>query len=158
MLTCTKKVWGKKASKICMETAKKRKSTAADTQLLIGKDSAAGKCRWSEGKEKAKWWRKIQRSAQTDGENKPVTIEYLLLSQKDSHLTHFRMPSLFHCAGAAQWSSLRTPDFPRVQLSDLAWLPTLLFCGSADETGGLGDHGSNPQCISPAELQSTAEH
>lgn len=136
---------------------KKRKSTAAGTQVLIGKDSTAGKRRWSRGKEKAKQWWKIQRSAQTDGENKPVTIEYLLLSQKDSHLTYFRTPNLFHCAGAAQWSSLRATNFPLAQLSDLAWLPTLLFCGSADEPGGLADHGSKSQCVSPTELQSAAQ-
>jgi len=45
MLTRTRKVWGRKASKICMETAKKRKSTAAGSQLLIGRDSSAGKGR-----------------------------------------------------------------------------------------------------------------
>lgn len=135
-----------------METDKK--STATGTQLLIGKDSTAGKCRWSKGNEKAKlWWK---RSAQMDGENKLVTIEYLLLSQKDSHLSHFRIPNLLSCARAAQWSSLRAIDFPLLQLSDLAWLLTLLFCGSADETGGLGDHGSNPQCSSRAKLHSTA--
>lgn len=107
-----KKFGAKKASKICMETAKKRKSTAAGTQLLTGKQSTAGKPRWSEGTEKAKWWWNIQRSAQMDGENKPVTIEYLPLSQRDSHLTHFRTPKLFHRAGAAQWSGLRATDFP----------------------------------------------
>lgn len=52
---------------------------------------------------------------------------YLLLSQKDSHLSHFRIHNWFHCAGAAQWSSLRATDVPLVQLSDLAWLPSGCF-------------------------------
>lgn len=125
MLTCTKKVWGKKkASTICTETAKKRKSTAAGTQL-IGKDSTAGKRRWSEGKEKAKWhWEMM--SAQRDGENKAVTIGCLLLSQ-DTHFRYFSIHSLFHWAGAAQWSSLWATNVPLVQLSDLAWLPSGCF-------------------------------
>lgn len=143
----------KKASTICTETAKKRKSTAAGTQLLIGKDSTASKCRWSEGKEKAKWCWEIM-SAQRDVENKPVTIGYLLLSQKNSHFSHFRIHRLFHWAGAAQWSSLRATDIPLVQLSDLAWLPSARFVAMQIRQG---DHSSNPQHVSPAELQSTAQ-
>lgn len=129
-----KRFEAKKPAKSAQKLPKKRKSTAAGAQLLIGKDSTAGKHWWNKGKEKAKWSWKIQRSAPKDGENKQVTIEYLLLPQKDSHLTHFRTPNLFHCGGAAQWSSLRDTNFPLVQLSDLAWLPVLPFCGSADET------------------------
>lgn len=147
-----KKVWGGKEAKSARKLPKRLKSTAAGTQLLTGKDSTAGKHRWN----KAKWGWETQRSVQTDGENKPVITEYLLLSHKDSNLTHFRASSLFHCAAAAQWSSLR-PLTSLVQLPDSAWLPSLLFCGSAEGTAGLGDHGSNPQHTSPAELQSTAE-
>lgn len=32
-----------------------------------------------------------------------------------------------------------------------------LFCGYADKAGRQGNHRSNPQCASPAELQSTAQ-
>lgn len=46
-------------------------------------------------------------------------MEHLLVSQKNSHLPHFRSPSLLHCAGAAQWSSLRDTDFPQCRF--LTW-------------------------------------